>query len=474
MELTQLSSFLLNIVTGKLNKYQAASVVGLLINLGLGVYALTGNLTLALIPSALIIILIVRLMINLTADLPVSVEVKMTRREKRKSKQTPTLIKRNWQAIITMSLVWMLITPLGYLAFARYEKEVSVCRKIQPEIKPASSNELLVLISEFDRARDADDELYPEDNLFAALNIAVTGINQQDENLNVRVAKLQSPLIYTEDKSDIVASCTKATIMIWGNVRQIDTWYAYNYYPTLASEDVASFSDVHTANLYRPEDFTLNGGGSEFMLLYTLGKIYLFRADEANSLNYFNQAVEYALNHPEVPKDTIENAYGGRGSAYFAFGHYDLALKDSQTAANINLSAENLNALGADYFYLGETELSLDYFNQAVIKDPSSPYYLYNRAGALGKLGDYQAAINDLTAAINIDPGVATFWHNRGMLRQITGEYELAIDDLTHAINIDPANGLYFYNRALTYQAMGNHNQADSDFKKSVELRYQP
>lgn len=474
----QVSNFLLSLVTGKLNKSQAAAVVGILINLGLGIYIWTGKLEYALAPAGLILLLVIRLVFNLTADTP-AVKVKTTRRAKRKSKQA-TAPKRNWKAIMTVVLVWALIAPLTNLAISRHQKETSVCAKIDPQMKPAGKkDEVLVVISDFPRSRDLPtNTLYPDDNLVATLQIAAARINSENSDFVVRVAKLNNTIINSQEEAKTLADCYNATLVVWGYVKQNEMTYVFSKTPQVAKKrwgNEPNFEIITSSESEKPDEFVLGGGGGELFLNLLISRLYFYTDLLEQALAYSDSAINYIESYDEIPAKTISLAYGNRGVIRSALGDNDRALSDFMKADAVDPgNAQNLSSIGGLYSYMGEYDLARKYLDRAIATDRSSSLAYFNRGVLEYITGNLDNALLDYSIAHDLDPSLYFVLTNRGIIHELLGDYQSAMNDYNDAISINPNNGLTYYSRGRTHEKMGNLAQASEDYRKAFELGYQP
>ena len=90
------------------------------------------------------------------------------------------------------------------------------------------------------------------------------------------------------------------------------------------------------------------------------------------------------------------------------------------------------------------------------------PYF--NRGNAYDQLGQLDLAIADYTEAIKLDPTDPDFFNNRGQTYDSRGEHDLAIADYTEAIRLDATSARPLYNRGLSYANKGDYQRAIADF----------
>ena len=89
-------------------------------------------------------------------------------------------------------------------------------------------------------------------------------------------------------------------------------------------------------------------------------------------------------------------------------------------------------------YKLGQYEVAIKDFSQAISKNPKSAIaYLY-RGTAKGALGLFYESIKDITSAIEMDYFLTNAYLNRGVSRVRILQYDLATEDFTHVIAVDP------------------------------------
>lgn len=109
-------------------------------------------------------------------------------------------------------------------------------------------------------------------------------------------------------------------------------------------------------------------------------------------------------------------------------------------------------------------------------QDPQDAAAYYQRALALMKENDLQAAIKDFDEAIDLDPQHGQAFLQRGLALRKQGEIEQAIDDFTSAIETlsdRTDRGTAYYNRSIAYSSMGEMEMAYADIDQATALNPQ-
>lgn len=131
----------------------------------------------------------------------------------------------------------------------------------------------------------------------------------------------------------------------------------------------------------------------------------------------------------------------GRGDNAGAIKRYNQALESNR------LSKENravaLNNRGNAHDDLGESELALDDYTQAIRLQPTFAEAYFNRSFVLYKLGRHDDAQHDLDRVIAISPDLAAAYFNRSFIMLQKGLVARAIADVEKALQLEPTNRKY-------------------------------
>jgi tetratricopeptide (TPR) repeat protein len=93
-----------------------------------------------------------------------------------------------------------------------------------------------------------------------------------------------------------------------------------------------------------------------------------------------------------------------------------------------------------------------------------------NRGWAYFSLGDYQLAIDDYNQAIRLNPDYTEAYYNRGIAYFNLGHYQLAIDDYNQAIRLNPDYAEAYNNRGGAYFRQGNNKLGCRDAQKACAM----
>lgn len=122
---------------------------------------------------------------------------------------------------------------------------------------------------------------------------------------------------------------------------------------------------------------------------------------------------------------------------------------------------------------LGNDELAVADYSEAIRVDPQFAEAFYNRGIAHNKLKRYQLSVDDYTSAIKLFE-FASFYNNRGISNYDLGNYEAALRDFTDAIRLDPKHFNAYVGRSRVYgQVQKNYLRAIEDLDKAITIRPQ-
>lgn len=128
---------------------------------------------------------------------------------------------------------------------------------------------------------------------------------------------------------------------------------------------------------------------------------------------------------------------------------------------------------------IGNIELSLKGFRQAIKIEPLKTYAYEVRGDFFIKQEEYEKAISDYDKVIqniqdndNFKQNKSYTLNNRGFAYFKIGENEKALSDINNSLKILPTNSYAFKNRALVYLKTNKINKACKDLKKAIELGY--
>jgi tetratricopeptide (TPR) repeat protein len=106
-----------------------------------------------------------------------------------------------------------------------------------------------------------------------------------------------------------------------------------------------------------------------------------------------------------------------------------------------------------------------------IAKEGKDLLQLYNtRGNALDEMGNHELAINDFDEALKIDPNNSNIHLNKAISLQKSGEFEKALNEYDYVIKINPKLGEAFVNRGNLHAELQHYKEAISDYKKGLRF----
>ncbi len=115
------------------------------------------------------------------------------------------------------------------------------------------------------------------------------------------------------------------------------------------------------------------------------------------------------------------------------------------------------------YQEIGQLELAMGDFDEAVRLSPSSPIPAIGRANLRTQAGDSAGAMADLDLAFLIGPADAYLCRTRAQSRLETGDLHGALSDFSRAIAKQPLFARHYHDRASVRERLGHVIRARSD-----------
>ena len=187
----------------------------------------------------------------------------------------------------------------------------------------------------------------------------------------------------------------------------------------------------------------------------------------------WQEAVEAFLEaiESDPENDRIHLAHNGLGLAYDQLGQLDLAINHFDQAITLAPNFADGYANRADVWRaLGDVEKAFADYDQAIELDPNIPRYYYNRAITYKWQGELEKAITDYDQAIALDPEFAYAYHNRANIYWMLGDLTQALADFDNALQYDPTDKLGYQNRGRLYLDLNDLDAAHADFSQVISL----
>ena len=142
-----------------------------------------------------------------------------------------------------------------------------------------------------------------------------------------------------------------------------------------------------------------------------------------------------------LPERKLSRTYNNRGMGYVMLGEIDLGISDFDEAIRFdpNFEMPYFNRGYAHVFKMKLDQAEVD-FARAMKANPNWEAPYIGRAVVWFMRGSTDNAIADLTSAITINPNGAEAYVNRGVVYRVNGQIAKAISDFKMALKIDPFN----------------------------------
>lgn len=208
--------------------------------------------------------------------------------------------------------------------------------------------------------------------------------------------------------------------------------------------------------------------GGEFSnpeLLVARGSAYHILKEYDPAIKDFNTAVELDSNNA--------NAYLFRGFTYFSMEEYDAAIGDFTKAEEFESTKYSAYRYrGHAYLITKKYDAAIEDFTKAITHDPRHTHArvsYFHRGLAYSALEEHENAIEDYTQAIELDPTDPRPYYNRGCEYDYIQQYNAAVKDFTKTVELDPTNSDAYFNRGRVYAVMGTYNAAADSFTNTIE-----
>lgn len=209
--------------------------------------------------------------------------------------------------------------------------------------------------------------------------------------------------------------------------------------------------------------------------LFQQAKLATSKGNYQKALSLYNQLIKQNPNHAPAltNRGLIWEMMPAKTEAEKAKNRH-FAEADYLRSLDVNPNQpETYNNLGALYMELNQNGDAIQYFSEAIARQPHYFRALLNRATAYSKVGDLTQALQDFTTAAEQRPHDPALLFNRGLAYFEAGKYEAAIDDFSHAIVVQPQNARLYVQRARAFAKHGYPAEAYDDLTQAITLNSQ-
>ena len=159
--------------------------------------------------------------------------------------------------------------------------------------------------------------------------------------------------------------------------------------------------------------------GKVFTVDGAKGNWYHFRGKHGWMKNEFFLPLEQAVSHftKEINESPEAKNYHHRGIAWRERGEFSKAIKDIETAIEINGEEPSYyNSLGTVYHRQKDFKKAREYYNKALEMSPNNIGFMNNRGIASRELGQFDEALKDFDEAIKLAPNYAYAYGSKAWL----------------------------------------------------------
>ena len=160
-----------------------------------------------------------------------------------------------------------------------------------------------------------------------------------------------------------------------------------------------------------------------------------------------------------------------RGNIQLLLGQMDMAIEAYSEAIKLNPRHDSAyNNRGTAYSSKGEHDKAIEDYTKSIEIKPKGAVAYYNRGSVYDEKGEVDRAIEDYNKAIQLRPDFPQVYCNRGNIYYKKGEVDESINDYSAAIALDPKFAKAYNNRGTIYRTKGKVDRAMADYNKAIEL----
>ncbi len=257
-------------------------------------------------------------------------------------------------------------------------------------------------------------------------------------------------------------------------------------------------------------DQVLARKGRDLEVLIKRGSCYLRTNQPAKALADFDRVNKHAAwfsgtfgaGAVQLPQSTwipqpsawmsFPESWGNRGIALLMLGRNEEALESFRVATNLWNLPENRSrfsaisasgrsqlirgraaayqGLGQAYYRVGQRDMAIQAYSEAISINPSDPNAFAGRGDVLSVLQMTADALADYSEAIRLDPTHSRALVGRGIVYGDLGRDDLALSDLSRAIELDPEFARAYSHRGSLFARRGENQAALSDYNTLLQL----
>ena len=125
---------------------------------------------------------------------------------------------------------------------------------------------------------------------------------------------------------------------------------------------------------------------------------------------------------------------------------------------------------GLDEYNSGNYEDALYSFNVSLGLEPNQSEALYYKAITLGRLFEFDEAIEVIDRAIELDSCDDRFWNDKANFLVCLQQYDKAIECFDKALELNPEDSVIFANKGFMYLQIENYDDALKNYNEACKL----
>jgi tetratricopeptide (TPR) repeat protein len=202
---------------------------------------------------------------------------------------------------------------------------------------------------------------------------------------------------------------------------------------------------------------------NDLQINFYLGMAYFITGRNAQSLTYFEKALEIEPDNPEIMFNTA-NLYMLNDRYEEAVGLYTGIQPESP------YGEDSIYNCAEAYIKTGKYDSAAQLLRYLIGKNPHDYNARYNLAAALIKSEDYVSAVEILNDLQIINSTDARISYNLGLAYEGLGQTSLSLDFFKTAVTQDPRNPLYHYAYGLGLSENGDQEEAAVKMETVMKL----
>ena len=174
---------------------------------------------------------------------------------------------------------------------------------------------------------------------------------------------------------------------------------------------------------------------------------------------------------PTAPDGNTPAAFFEAGLRLLRAGQFQEAEQCGRRALALDAAhADSLHLMGLLSSLANQHALAIDWFAEAIRRDPNIADYFFNLALALREQGRCEEAIKSFDRGLTLQPSYAEGWYNLGELLEQQKRLDEAIMSYDMALKVEPSYREAANAGGLLYFATKRYDEALARFTRSLEI----